>query len=72
MPEFSKRNSKSILLTLLIKVLKYSSPVRKPRICIFTSYMNGILALTVRDNGLGIPASKQDKVFLLFERMHRL
>lgn len=67
---FSKKNFKSILLNLLSNAVKYRSPERALLVHIKTRIANGFFELTVQDNGLGIPAGKQEKVFQLFKRMH--
>ncbi|WP_299700304.1 PAS domain-containing sensor histidine kinase [uncultured Pontibacter sp.] len=67
---FSRKNFKSILLNLLSNAIKYRSPDRTLQIHVRTSMQNGFFVLTVQDNGLGIPAGKQERVFQLFKRMH--
>lgn len=66
----SKRNLTSILYNLIGNAIKYSSPDRDPVIRINTWHANGEFCISVKDNGLGIPAAKQERVFQLFKRMH--
>ncbi len=67
---FSRKNLNSILLNLLSNAIKYRDPARPLRIHIRVALQEGFFCLSVQDNGLGIPAGKQEKVFQLFKRMH--
>lgn len=67
---FSRRNFKSILYNLLSNALKYRSPDRLPVVQVQLEQQNGKINLIVTDNGLGIPADQQDKIFTLFQRLH--
>ena len=67
----SRKNLRSILFNLLSNALKYALPTRNPEVK-FTSTKvseNQVL-LEVEDNGLGIPAEDQHKVFSMYERIH--
>jgi signal transduction histidine kinase len=67
---FSKKNFKSILYNLLSNAIKYSSPERPAEVLVKMEKVDGQIQLSVTDNGLGIPAEKQDKVFAMFKRLH--
>jgi signal transduction histidine kinase len=67
---FSKKNFKSILYNLLSNALKYRSPERSPEIEVKLEKVKEKTQLTVKDNGLGISAGKQDTVFTMFKRLH--
>lgn len=68
--QFSKKDLKSILYNLLSNAIKFRSPDRKPQILIKTYRVPGFIVLSVKDNGLGIPSNKIDKVFTMFRRFH--
>lgn len=67
---FAKKNFQSILLNLVSNAIKYRSPDRPLQVRIKTEIRDRFFYLSVQDNGLGIPAGKQEKVFQLFKRMH--
>jgi signal transduction histidine kinase len=67
---FSRKNFKSILYNLLSNAIKYRSPERPPVVLVKMKKVNGRIHLSVTDNGLGIPADKQDRVFAMFKRFH--
>jgi len=67
---FSTKNFKSIVYNLLSNALKYRSPERRPEIRVKADKIDGRLHLSVSDNGLGIPANKQEKVFFMSKRFH--
>lgn len=61
----------SILYNLISNSIKYRSSKRKPEIIIRSSIKDGLLELTVADNGLGIePNLMKDKIFNLYQRFH--
>lgn len=67
---FPRKHFKSILYNLLSNAIKYSSPDRNPEVEVKLELVDGKTILSIRDNGLGIPADKLDKVFLMFKRFH--
>lgn len=67
---FSRKNLKSILFNLITNALKYRSPDRKPEIRISLEKNGTFLLLKVKDNGLGLEANKQKKLFSMFQRFH--
>lgn len=69
---FSRKNLRSILFNLLSNAIKYASPDRKPEIIIRTSKVReNLILLEVEDNGLGISPNDQEKVFSMYERIHK-
>jgi signal transduction histidine kinase len=67
---FPRKNFNSILHNLLSNAIKYRSPERDPEVSVKLAVVDGKTNLTITDNGLGIPADKLDKVFLMFKRFH--
>lgn len=67
---FPRSSFRSIVFNLLSNALKYRSPRRTPSIHIRLKPVSGYTLLTVQDNGLGIPAQQQDKLFSMFKRFH--
>ncbi|WP_066835944.1 sensor histidine kinase [Rufibacter ruber] len=68
---FSRKNLRSILYNLLSNSIKYRSPERSPEIEVKTKTIDGFTLLTVRDNGLGLRQQDHEKVFGMFQRLHR-
>jgi PAS domain S-box-containing protein len=56
---------------LLENALKFANGVRQPHIQIGWEKRNGYVRLYFKDNGPGIPAEYQGKIFKVFERMNR-
>ena len=67
---FSRKDLKSIIYNLLSNAIKFRSPGHKPEIIIKTYRVPNYIVLSVKDNGLGIPANKIDKMFTMFRRFH--
>ncbi|OIK23268.1 sensor histidine kinase [Streptomyces malaysiense] len=55
---------------LLSNALKFRSPDRPPRIHIGAVCDEGVWEFAVTDNGIGIAPEFQEKVFVLFQRLH--
>lgn len=55
---------------LLDNALKFVGPGVVPKVRIRTEQRSGFVRLWVEDNGIGIAAENQDRVFRLFERLH--
>jgi PAS domain S-box-containing protein len=64
------QNLRSTLYNLISNAVKYRSPEREPRVEVRTYGQAGYTVLSVADNGLGIPARQQHKLFTLFKRLH--
>jgi signal transduction histidine kinase len=62
----------SIIYNLVSNAIKYRSPKRKSKICIFTQDVEEHLVLTVQDQGIGIDLKNTDlyKIFGLYQRMN--
>jgi two-component system, chemotaxis family, CheB/CheR fusion protein len=67
---FSKKHMRSIFGNLLSNAIKYSSEAHTPEIYIKTEKVDGFDVLSIKDNGMGIPANKIDKIFAKFNRAH--
>jgi len=67
---FSAKNVRSIVYNLFSNALKYRSPQRALEITISTQATPDYIVLTVTDNGLGMRAEDQSKIFSMFKRLH--
>lgn len=61
---------KQILQNLISNALKFYSPERTPRVIISLSDREELYAISVSDNGIGIPEDKFEEVFQKFHRLH--
>ena len=59
-----------VFSNLISNALKYSKPGRPARIVVGGEISNGLAHYWVRDNGAGIPASAQRRLFQVFQRFH--
>ncbi len=66
---FSRRKLRSIIYNLVSNAIKFKSPERKPIIFIKTQLEKDFIIISVKDNGIGIVADKQDAVFSKYFRM---
>lgn len=60
-----------ILRNLLGNALKFSATVPAPAIVVRTERRNGNCLLSVRDNGIGFDMRYHDRIFEIFQRLHR-
>jgi signal transduction histidine kinase len=60
-----------LLTNLFGNALKYRRPDQPPRIRVATSVEGDRLSVSVADNGIGIPPEYAEKVFVIFQRLHR-
>lgn len=67
---FAKKNLQNIVYNLLSNALKYRDPSRKTTIRIACQPSASYLLLSIQDNGLGIEACDQTKIFAMFKRLH--
>ncbi len=67
---FLEKNLRSLVYNLLSNALKYRDPSRPAHVQLHAHPDGQYLRLTVQDNGLGIDAAGQRKLFGLFERLH--
>jgi two-component system, OmpR family, phosphate regulon sensor histidine kinase PhoR len=67
----SRKNIRSIIYNLLSNAIKYRSPSRTPQIIVKTKKENYDVVISIKDNGLGIPANKLDQIFEKFTRVEK-
>lgn len=67
---FSKKNFRSILYNLVSNAIKYASPERNCEVSITTFASGKSLSMVLQDNGLGMTAGYEGKIFKMFKRMH--
>lgn len=60
-----------ILSNLISNGLKFVGPNVAPHLRILAQKRDGIIRIEVHDNGIGIPKEFQQKIFKVFERIHR-
>lgn len=60
-----------LLQNLIGNAVKYRSPDRAPLITLAAATENGFWHLTVSDNGIGIAAEHRERIFGIFQRLHR-
>lgn len=61
-----------LLQNLIGNAIKYAHPDRPPRIAVTaTARDDGLAAVAVGDNGLGIPPEARERVFRLFQRLRQ-
>jgi two-component system phosphate regulon sensor histidine kinase PhoR len=65
----SRKNIRSILYNLLSNAIKYRSPDRSPKIVVKTEKRDDQVIISIKDNGMGIPANKLDEIFEKFSRI---
>lgn len=59
-----------VLSNLLYNAVKFVAPGCTPRIRLWTEDGDAHVRLYVQDNGIGIPAAAQERIFGMFERLH--
>ncbi|GAA4054619.1 hypothetical protein GCM10022409_47130 [Hymenobacter glaciei] len=67
---FSPKNLRSIVYNLLSNAVKYRAPARPLRVQVRCHSAAGATVLEVQDNGLGLDALQQGKLFGMFVRFH--
>jgi PAS domain S-box-containing protein len=67
---FSHRNLKSIIYNLITNAIKFHLPEQPPKVLISTYKSDGFIVLAVKDNGIGIAASKMKNIFAMFSRLN--
>ena len=60
------------LRNLLDNALKFTDKAKPPRIEIGCSLENGQMLLWVKDNGIGFDIQYQERIYELFQRLHRI
>ncbi len=69
--KFSRKNLRSIFYNLISNGIKYQRQGIPPEISIKTGIKNGMLHISVSDNGTGIPEDKQKLIFTPFTRLEK-
>jgi signal transduction histidine kinase len=59
-----------IFSNLLENALTYRRPAVPPRVTVSWQAGAGLAVIRVSDNGIGIPAEHQEKIFHIFQRLH--
>nr|MBC7614360.1 PAS domain-containing protein [Pseudopedobacter sp.] len=67
---FAKKNLRSVMLNLITNAIKFSAPHRIPEITIKTELKDGLILLTVKDNGIGIEKDQMENVFKKYQRVN--
>jgi signal transduction histidine kinase len=60
-----------LLQNLIANAVKFRSPHAAPQVRVNAEQQNGHWIFHVRDNGIGIPPQQAERVFLIFQRLHR-
>ncbi|GIV61500.1 MAG: hypothetical protein KatS3mg044_0366 [Rhodothermaceae bacterium] len=60
-----------IFANLIDNALKYRRADVAPHVRVQWAFRGDFVEVSVSDNGIGIPASMQDKIFQMFQRLHR-
>lgn len=58
------------LTNLFSNAVKFVAPGVSPKVNVYAEQLSGVTRLWVEDNGIGIPAEYQGRVFAIFERLH--
>jgi PAS domain S-box-containing protein len=67
---FAPASLRSIVYNLLSNAVKYRDPARPAEVWLRAETRLGAVVLSVRDNGLGLSASQQTRLFGVFQRLH--
>jgi PAS domain S-box-containing protein len=67
---FAPQHLRSVIYNLLSNAIKYHHPDRTPQVLLHAGRVHDTIVLTVQDNGLGIDAMHQSRLFGLFQRLH--
>jgi len=66
---FSRRKLRSIIYNLVSNAIKFKSPEGKPEVLIKTDRVKDFILISVKDNGIGIEAIKQEAIFSKYFRV---
>lgn len=69
--DFSRKNIRSIFYNLISNGIKYQKPGNSPKIKIKTSMKDGVLQISVADNGIGIAKDQQELIFVPYTRLEK-
>jgi PAS domain S-box-containing protein len=67
---FTPAGLRSIVYNLLSNAVKYRAPQRPAQVWLQAEWQPGSIVFTVRDNGLGLTDSQQQRLFQVFQRLH--
>ncbi|OGX81945.1 hypothetical protein BEN47_04805 [Hymenobacter lapidarius] len=67
---FSEKNLRSVVFNLLSNALKYRDPGRPPHVRVRARSEAEYMVLEVEDNGLGLDAHNEQRLFGMFQRFH--
>ncbi len=67
---FSQKNLRSVVYNLVSNAVKYRSPERPAHVQVETHCTDQYIIFSVHDNGLGLSAANQLKLFGMFQRLH--
>ena len=67
---FSEKNLRSVVFNLLSNALKYRDPARTPHVRLRARPEGEFAVLEVIDNGLGLDAAHEQRLFGMFQRFH--
>ena len=67
---FSEKNLRSVVFNLLSNALKYHAPDRAPLVRLRAWREAGAAVFEVQDNGLGMNAANEQRLFGMFQRFH--
>ena len=67
---FAPASLRSIVYNLLSNAVKYRDPARPAQVQVRAERHPAAVVLTVRDNGLGLSESQQQRLFGMFQRLH--
>jgi PAS domain S-box-containing protein len=67
---FSEKNLRSVVFNLLSNAFKYRAPNRLPLVQLRTRQEGAFVVLEVKDNGLGLNAANEHRLFGMFQRFH--
>lgn len=59
-----------VISNLVSNAVKFVSPGTQPHVTIFASQRDGVVRLTIQDNGIGIAPDYHERIFEIFERLH--
>lgn len=67
----AKTPLQQVLSNIIVNAIKYRNPSRKPVIQIGAEENNEYWVLSIADNGIGIDPEFFEKIFIVFQRLHR-
>ena len=67
---FAPSSLRSVVYNLLSNAVKYRAPERPAKVWLQAEKQDKTVVLTVRDNGLGLSETQQQRLFGVFQRLH--